>query len=88
MGAGGFPAEAWSSLFFGYRGGSALFADGNTDGTLPLASMLDLAMQDRAARICGFDETHAGILNSAAVSQRLNRELAAMAAPAARRSPH
>ena len=88
MGAGGFPAEAWSSLFFGYRGGSALFADGNTDGTLPLASMLDLAMQDRAARICGFDETHAGILNSAAVSQRLNRELAAMAAPAARRRPH
>ena len=88
MGAGGFLAEARSVLFFGYRGGSALFADGNTDGTLPLASMLDLAMQDRAARTCGFDETHAGILDSAAVSQRLNRELAAMAAPAARRRPH
>ena len=65
-----------------------MFADGNTDGTMPLASMLDLPMQDRASRTCGFDETHAGILDSAAVSQRLNRELDAMAAPAARRGRH
>ncbi len=82
------PAEMDYVLFFGYRGGSAMFADGNTDGTLPLASMLDLPMQDRASRTCGFDETHAGILDSAAVSQRLNRELDAMAAPAARRGRH
>lgn len=66
------PADMEYDLFFSYRGGSAAFADGNTDGTLPLASMLDLDMLDRAARTYGFDETHAGILDSPAVAERLN----------------
>ena len=82
------PADMEYNLFFSYRGGSAAFADGNTDGTLPLASMLDLDMQDRAARTYGFDETHAGILGSDEVSKRLTRVLeqeAARSAPPGRR---
>lgn len=62
-------------LFFGYRGSKAAFADGNTDGTLPIASMLDLSMQDSAANVFGFNENHVSILSSSDVSDRFNRIL-------------
>ncbi len=52
-----------------------MMTKGNTDGTLPLSSMLDLGMQDSAVNVFGFNETHSGILESADVSDRLNRIL-------------
>ena len=69
------PAMTDYYLLFSYRGGKAMLTDGNTDGTLPLASMLDLAMQNSAVKMFGFDETHASILESQAVSVCLNRIL-------------
>jgi pimeloyl-ACP methyl ester carboxylesterase len=62
-------------LLFGYRGGRAAFADGNTDGTLPISSMLDLGMQESAVNVFGFNENHVSILHSTDVSARLNRIL-------------
>jgi pimeloyl-ACP methyl ester carboxylesterase len=70
-----FPLGTSYYLLFGYRGGRAAFADGNTDGTLPLSSMLDLGMQDSAANVFGFNENHVSILHSTDVSARLNRIL-------------
>jgi pimeloyl-ACP methyl ester carboxylesterase len=70
------PAGTAYYLLFGYRGGSALFAGGgNTDGTLPLASMLDPAMQEAAVKVYGFDDDHAGILSDPAAALRLTRIL-------------
>lgn len=69
------PAGTRYYLFFSYRGGKALMTDGNTDGTLPIASMLDLGMQEAAARVTGFNEDHASILQSPDVSFRLGRIL-------------
>jgi len=69
------PSGTGHYLLFGYRGGKALMAEGNTDGTLPLASMLDLAVQGSAAKVFGFNETHSGILESPDVSACLNRIL-------------
>ena len=62
-------------LLFGYQGKSAIFTEGNTDGTLPLASMLSLEMQENATKVYGFNENHAGILTSPDVASRLNRIL-------------
>ncbi len=69
------PATTAYYLLFSYRGGSAMMTEGNTDGTLPLASMLDLGMQESAVNVFGFNETHGGILDSPDVSDRLNRIL-------------
>jgi pimeloyl-ACP methyl ester carboxylesterase len=69
------PAGSSYYLLFGYRGGKAAFADGNTDGTLPISSMLDLGMQDNAVNVFGFNENHVSILHSADVATRLNRIL-------------
>jgi hypothetical protein len=52
-----------------------MMTEGNTDGTLPLASMLDLGMQASAVNVFGFNETHGGILDSPDVSDRLRRIL-------------
>ncbi len=62
-------------LLFGHRGGRAMMTEGNTDGTLPLASMLDLGMQEAAIKVFGFNETHSGILQSDEVAARLNHIL-------------
>lgn len=64
-------------LFFGYRGGSAMMTEGNTDGTLPLFSMLDFKMQKNAAKVFGFNETHSSILQSPEVSALLRKISAA-----------
>ena len=69
------PAGTAYYLLFSYRGSSALMTDGNTDGTLPLSSMLDLGMQESALNVFGFNEPHSGILESPDVSARLNRIL-------------
>jgi len=73
------PDKTAYYLLFGYRGDSAMMADGNTDGTLPLSSMLDPGMQNAAAKVLGFNETHASILSSPDVSARLNRILDSLA---------
>ncbi len=70
-----FPAGTDYYLLAGYRGGKAMLTAGNTDGTLPLASMLDLGMQDSAVKVLVFDERHSGILDSPEVAARLNRIL-------------
>ncbi len=67
------PSGTRHYLLFGYRGGKALMTEGNTDGTLPLASMLDLAVQGSAVKVFGFNETHNGILESPDVSACLTR---------------
>ena len=64
-------------LFFSHKGESALFAGESSDGTLPLSSMTDLAMQDAARKVLAFSESHAGMLTSPEVARRLNRLLAA-----------
>jgi hypothetical protein len=69
------PPSTSYYLLFGYRGGRAAFADGNTDGTLPISSMLDLSMQNAAVNVFGFNENHVSILHSTDVSDRLNRIL-------------
>ena len=59
-------------LMFGYRGRITVFGHEDNDGTLTLSSMLDLGMQDAAAKVFAFNEDHDSILNSQAVSERLN----------------
>ena len=70
------PAGTRYFLLFSHRGGAAMLADGNSDGTLPLTSMLDPGMQESAEKVIGFDESHTSILNSPEVSRRLNEILA------------
>jgi pimeloyl-ACP methyl ester carboxylesterase len=62
-------------LLFGYQGDRPAFADGNSDGTLPISSMLDIAMQNAAINVFGFNENHVSILSSKDVSFQLNRIL-------------
>jgi len=70
------PPETRYHLFFGYRGDRPLFIDDNSDGTIPLSSLLDTGMQDEAVKVFGFDETHATILRSPTVAARLAQILA------------
>lgn len=71
------PAGTRYFLLFSHRGGSAMLAaDENSDGTLPLASMLEPGMQECAEKVIGFNESHTSILNSEEVSKRLNEILA------------
>jgi len=58
-------------LLFGYGGGS-LFSGKANDGTVTLASQLQLAAQARAQRITGFDANHVGILSDSAATEMLN----------------
>ena len=75
MGQTPIPSKTNYYLLFGYRGKSALLTEGNTDGTLPLSSMLDLHMQQNAVRVIGFNETHTSILKNSTVSDTLNQIL-------------
>lgn len=70
------PPQTAYHLLFGYHGGRPLFTDDNSDGTIPLSSLLDENMQNAAAKIYGFPATHASVLRSPAVSSRVNRILA------------
>ena len=45
--------------------------EGN-DGTVTVASQLRPAAQENAVRIEGYNETHMGVLESQAVSQKVN----------------
>jgi len=45
------------------------------DGTVTVASQLRPAAQHEAARVEGFNETHMSVLESTAVSERLNELL-------------
>lgn len=66
-----FPESVPFYLFFGYRGKGGE----SSDGTITLSSQLDLRAQDSASRICGFDDTHTGILNDETVAKVLFRTL-------------
>jgi hypothetical protein len=67
------------TLFFGYDAGKV--ATGSGDGTISVASELPLAVQEGAARIRGFDETHESILESPEMLALLDRALAAPGVP-------
>jgi hypothetical protein len=65
------PAECEYSLFFSYRGSTALAGEAN-DGTVTVASELSLPIQRQAAHVMGFDETHISIMRSPEVAAQLN----------------
>jgi pimeloyl-ACP methyl ester carboxylesterase/uncharacterized protein (DUF2141 family) len=64
-------------LLFTFRQGGVSLGEAN-DGTVTVASQLRASAQQGAARIEGFNETHMSVLESAAVSERLNALLAGM----------
>ncbi len=64
-------------LLFTFRQGGVSLGEAN-DGTVTVASQLRAEAQQGAARIEGFNETHMSVLESAAVSERLNALLAGM----------
>jgi pimeloyl-ACP methyl ester carboxylesterase len=58
-------------LMFAFRQSGVSLGEGS-DGTVSLASQLRAAAQQGAMRVEGFNETHMSVLESAAVSERLN----------------
>jgi len=64
------PEHIAYHMLFGFHGGSS------DDGVVTIKSQLRPEAQEEATSLRGFDETHTGILNSAATSQRLNEILA------------
>jgi len=66
------PRDVPYYLFFGFGGGGgSRFVPGANDGVVTVASELDPRAQAAAIRMFGYDETHRGILNSAAVAAQL-----------------
>jgi len=61
-------------LFFSYKGISSLFLT-NNDGTVEIASQLDLRAQSEAEKVFGYDEDHGSILTSENVINQINRLL-------------
>ena len=49
-----------------------------SDGTVTVPSQLRLAAQHAAVRVEGYNETHVSVLESPALSQRVNELLAAV----------
>jgi hypothetical protein len=72
------PESVTYDLFFSYRGDCSLFLE-NNDGTVELASELDIRAQREARRIYGYDEDHGSILASAEAIAQLIRLLSAPA---------
>jgi pimeloyl-ACP methyl ester carboxylesterase len=70
------PESVTYDLFFSYRGDCSLFLE-NNDGTVELASELDMRAQREARRIYGYDEDHGSILTSAEAIAQLTRLLLA-----------
>ena len=64
-------------LLFTFRQGGVSLGEAN-DGAVTVASQLRAEAQQGAVRIEGFNETHMSVLESAAVSERLNALLAGM----------
>jgi pimeloyl-ACP methyl ester carboxylesterase len=64
-------------LLFTFRQGGVSLSEAN-DGSVTVASQLRPEAQQGAVRIEGFNETHMSVLESAAVSERLNALLAGM----------
>ena len=58
-------------LIFGYRGDCSLFM-ANNDGTLEVASQLDIRAQDDSATVRGLDEDHMSILFSTKTMSYMN----------------
>jgi hypothetical protein len=56
---------------FAFRQGGVSLGEAS-DGTVSVASQLRASVQQGAMRVEGFDETHMSVLDSAAVSERLN----------------
>ena len=52
-----------------------------SDGVVTVASQLRAAAQQGAMRVEGFDETHMGVLEAKAVSERLNELLGRVITP-------
>jgi pimeloyl-ACP methyl ester carboxylesterase len=67
------PRDLRFYLFFGFGGerGSSRFLPGANDGVVTVASELDPRAQSAAIRMFGYNETHRGILNNAAVATQL-----------------
>jgi pimeloyl-ACP methyl ester carboxylesterase len=67
-------------LLFAFRQGGGLHFGGEAnDGVVSVASQLRPAAQHSAARVEGFNESHMGVLESKAVSQRVNDLLGKLA---------
>ena len=64
-------------LLFTFRQGGVSLGEAN-DGAVTVASQLRAAAQQGAVRVEGFNETHMSVLESAAVSERLNALLAGL----------
>ncbi len=62
-------------LFFSYKGDCSLFLE-NNDGTVELASELDLRAQDEADKMFGYNEDHGSILYNKNVLSKINDLLA------------
>ncbi len=62
-------------LFFSYKGDCSLFLQ-NNDGTVELASELDLRAQAEAERMFGYNEDHGSILFNETVLSKINELLA------------
>ncbi len=62
-------------LFFAYRGGNMLRMRESSDGTIPLRSQLQVDIQAEADQRYGFNESHAGILQSESVREHMTRIL-------------
>jgi len=62
-------------LIFGYRGDCSMWMV-NNDGTVEIASQLDLRAQEDAAAVWGLDEDHMSILTSERTFAYVNRALA------------
>jgi pimeloyl-ACP methyl ester carboxylesterase len=58
-------------LLFSFRQSGLSMGEGN-DGTVTVASQLRPAAQEKAVRIEGYNETHMGVLEAQAVSQKVN----------------
>jgi pimeloyl-ACP methyl ester carboxylesterase len=61
-------------LFFSYKGDCSLFL-ANNDGTVELASELDVRAQSEADKVFGYDEDHGSILTSEKVITQVNQLL-------------
>jgi pimeloyl-ACP methyl ester carboxylesterase len=59
-------------LLFGYKGKYGIFADGNSDGSVTLESMLDPKAQKAAVKVLGFNADHTGILAAPEVADTMN----------------
>jgi pimeloyl-ACP methyl ester carboxylesterase len=65
------PKELSFYMFFGAKGGTASFSDGNDDEIIPLTSVLTSPVTGMALDVFGFYETHVSVVDSDRVFQRL-----------------